>query len=85
MNCIMYGFPDPSAMTSSNEQVACEDNAMHIFASAATLEVPISPSGWAILWEAAGENPKGKETLVLQIVVEVSRLETSRRTRGRIL
>ena len=34
---------------------------------------------------AAGEKPNGKETLELKIVVEVSRFDTLRRTRGLIL
>lgn len=83
--CIMYGFPAPCAMTSSNDVVAYEDRAIGIPHLAAALDVPSSPSGCARQCIALGLNPHGNVICLPNISAAVSTLETFRRMRGRIL
>ncbi|KAG9868701.1 FMN-dependent dehydrogenase, partial [Aureobasidium melanogenum] len=80
-----YGFPRPCERTSSIEVVAHDESPMAIPYLAAALEVATSPSGCARQCMAAGAKPNGIDTFVPQIVVLGSTVETSRRTRGRIL
>lgn len=83
--CIMYGFPVPCAITSSNEVVAYEDKAIGIFIFAAALDVANSPSGCARQCIALGLNPHGNAISFPKILALVSTLETFRKMRGRIL
>lgn len=83
--CIMYGFPTPCAMTSSNEVVAYEDNAIGIPIFAAALDVASSPSGCARQCIALGLKPQGNVIFLPKISALVSTLETFRKILGRIL
>lgn len=60
--CIMYGFPAPCALTSSSTSVPHDERHMGMLFSAAALDTPFSPSRWASLRAAQGENPNGKDT-----------------------
>lgn len=83
--CIIYGFPLPCVFTSSSDVLEYEDKAMGMPIFAAALEVAISPSGCANLCIADGLNPQGNVIFVPNISALVSRFETFRSTRGRIL
>jgi hypothetical protein len=84
LTCIAYGvvFPDACAITSSRESVDHALKPIGTFKAAHAFEVPISPSGCARRCMAAGENPKGKSTLLPHITVLVSMADTFLSIRG---
>lgn len=60
-----YGFPEAWAATSSRLHVDQDERHMGMLFAAAAREVPTSPSGWANMCAAAGENPNGAATLLV--------------------